>query len=209
MKKVVLTAVAVLGFVVSNAQEVKYGAKLGLNMSNFAGDAENTDAKLGFQVGGFAEIKITDKFAVQPELMFSAQGAKSEESYSSGGYTSLSEDTQKFNYINIPVMAKYYATEKLYIEAGPQIGFLMSAKSEYKETVTFGGETEVTSGSDDVKEFVNSTDFGLGLGLGFNFTENIGAGLRYTSGLSNLAKDAPAGYKVTNSNIALSVSYKF
>lgn len=209
MKKIVLTAVAVLGFVVSNAQEVKYGAKLGLNLSNFAGDAEDANGKLGLLVGGFAEIKISDKFAIQPELLFSAQGSKSEESESSSGFSSTSEDTQKLNYLNIPVMAKYYATEKLFIEAGPQIGFLLSAKSEYEDTQTFGGSTQTTSGSTDIKEFVNSTDFGLNIGLGFNFTENIGAGLRYTSGLSNILKDAEDGYKVTNSNIALSVSYTF
>lgn len=205
MKKIVLTAVAVLGFVVSNAQEVKYGAKLGLNYSNYAGDVEDANGKLGLLVGGFAEIKIADKFAIQPELLFSAQGYKSEESSSN----SSREYTEKLNYLNIPVMAKYYATEKLFIEAGPQIGFLLSGKAEFEGSQNFGGTTTTFSGSEDIKDEFNSTDFGLNIGLGFNFTENIGAGLRYTSGLSNIIKDAEDGYKITNNNIALSVSYTF
>jgi hypothetical protein len=209
MKKVFLTAVAVFGFAFANAQEVKYGAKAGLNLSNFAGDAEGNSAKVGFQIGGFAEIKISDKFAIQPELLFSAQGAKEKESYKESGITVTSEDIIKLNYLNIPIMAKYYATEKLYIEAGPQIGLLMSAKSEFKETETFGGLTETISGSADVKKYFNSTDFGLNVGFGYIFTENIGAGVRYTSGLSNIGKDAPSDFKVTNSNIAVSVSYNF
>lgn len=209
MKKVLFTAIAVFGFAFANAQEIKFGAKAGLNLSNFAGDAEGTSTKVGFQVGAFAEIKISYKFAVQPELLFSAQGAKAEESFSGPGYSFSSEDTQKNSYINIPVMAKFYATEKLYIEAGPQIGFLMSANADFEETETFGGQTETFSGSIDNKEAFNSTDFGLNFGFGFNFTENIGAGVRYTSGLSNIAKDAPADFKVTNTNIAFSLSYTF
>ena len=207
MKKVLLTVAAVMAFGLMNAQEVKYGAKAGLNMSNFGGDAENTDMKIGFQIGGFAEIKISDKFSVQPELLFSTQGAKSEESGSESGYSYTSKETLKLNYLNIPVMAKYYATEKFYVEAGPQIGFLMSAEAESEDTVSFGGVTESESTTTDVKEFTNSTDFGLGLGLGYNFTENIGAGLRYTAGLSDIYKDSDG--KVNNSNIAISVAYTF
>jgi hypothetical protein len=208
MKKVFLTAVAVFGFAFANAQEVKYGAKAGLNLSNFAGDLEGASTKAGFQIGGYAEIKISDKFAVQPELLFSAQGAKSKISYTQLGISFTEKSTEKLNYLNIPVMAKYYATEKLYIEAGPQIGFLMSAKSDTETTGTLGTTTEITSESVDAKKYYNSTDFGLNFGFGYNFTENIGAGVRYTSGLSNISKDVPS-YKVNNTNIALSVAYTF
>ena len=58
MKKVLLTVAAVMAFGLMNAQEVKYGAKAGLNLSNVAGDVENNDMKISFQIGGFAEIKI-------------------------------------------------------------------------------------------------------------------------------------------------------
>jgi opacity protein-like surface antigen len=178
MKKVLFAAVAVLAFGVSNAQEIKFGAKAGLNMSNFTGDAE-TDAKIGFFVGGFAEIGISDKFAVQPELLFSVLGAKDDVA----NYDS--------NYLLLPVMAKYYATEKLSLEAGPQVGFLMSAK--------YDGE--------DIKDFYKSTDFALNLGAGYDVTENINVGLRYSLGLSNVSD--VDGADVKTSNISLGVGYKF
>jgi outer membrane protein assembly factor BamA len=84
----------------------------------------------------------------------------------------------------------------------------MSAKSDTETTGTLGTTTERTSESVDAKKYYNSTDFGLNFGFGYNFTENIGAGVRYTSGLSNIAKDVPS-YKVNNTNIALSVAYTF
>ena len=178
MKKVLFTAVAVLGFTFANAQETKFGAKAGLNMSNFTGDAE-TDAKIGFYVGGFAEIKLTDKFAVQPEVLFSMLGAKDD----NANYDS--------NYILVPVMAKYFVTEQLSLEAGPQIGFLMSAKYD----------------GNDIKDFYTSTDFGMNFGAGYDVTENINVGVRYSLGLSNVV-DA-SGVDVKTSNIALGLGYKF
>ena len=188
MKKVLLTVAAVMAFGLMNAQEVKYGAKAGLNLSNLAGDVENADMKVGFQVGGFAEIKVSDKFAVQPELLFSNLGTKVD----FDGTTV----TENLNYVVVPVMAKYFAAEKFSIEAGPQIGLKKKTKAKAD------GE------SVDIKDEFNSTDFGLNVGFGYDFTENIGVGLRYTAGLSNIAKDS-GDFKVNNTNIALTVGYKF
>ena len=178
MKKLLFTAVAVFAFGFTNAQETKFGAKAGLNMSNLTGDA-NTDSKVGFFVGGFAEIKLTDKFAVQPELLYSALGAKDD------------NDSYNLNYLLVPVMAKYFVTEQLSLEAGPQIGFLMSAK--------YDGE--------DIKDLFNSTDLGFNFGAGYDVTETINVGLRYSLGLSNVLDSDFADAKT--SNIGLAVGYKF
>src|SRR5690606_6511134 len=129
MKKTVLLLLFVtMAAFTSNAQEIKFGAKAGLNISNQTGDIENTKSLIGFHIGGFAEIKFTEKFAFQPELLYSLQGAKYD--FSEEDFTE--ESTLKLNYLNIPLMFKYYATESLFVEAGPQIGLLLSAKEDYK-----------------------------------------------------------------------------
>ena len=208
MKKVLLTVAAVMAFGLMNAQEVKYGAKAGLNLSNLAGDVENADMKVGFQIGGFAEIKVSDKFSVQPELLFSTQGAKSEESYSDM-YGSITIDlTQKLNYLNVPVMAKYYVDKKFYLEAGPQIGFLLSAEQKAVAKGIYYGESVYETETVDNKSSLNSTDFGINIGLGFNFTDKIGANLRYTSGLSDIDKE-DSNSEIYNSNIGISISCNF
>lgn len=186
MKKLVFTAIAVFTFGLTNAQETKFGAKAGLNMADWYGDdAEGADSRTSFHVGGFAEIKVSDKFAVQPELLYSSQGAK-------GDGAKINTD-----YLNIPVMAKFYATEKLSIEAGPQVGFLLSAKLK-PDT----GDTQ------DVKDAIKSTDFGVNVGLGYNFTENITGGLRYNLGLSSVP-DSEDINDVKNGVFALSMGYRF
>jgi opacity protein-like surface antigen len=185
MKKILLTAAAVFAFSFANAQEVKFGVKAGLNLADWSGDnADGIDSRVAFHVGGLAEIKLSDKFALQPELLYSSQGGKAD-----GG-------TYNVDYINIPVMAKFYVVDKFSIEAGPQVGFLVSAKAK------------PDSGDDvDIKDELKSTDFGANFGLGYNFTDNISAGVRYNLGLSQIV-DAD-DVDVQNTVFSISAAYRF
>ncbi|KIA99659.1 hypothetical protein OA88_19535 [Flavobacterium sp. JRM] len=202
MKKITLSIIAVLAFGFSNAQEVRFGVKGGINLSTLTGDIYDASSKVGFQVGGFAEIKLSDKFFVQPELLYSTQGAKSKVS----AYDFSSESNFKFGYLNVPVMAKYYVMDKFSLEAGPQIGFLVSAKNDYSYSVLGYNE----SGKEDVKDQFKSIDFGVNFGAGYDFTENISAGVRYNLGLSNITDFGDGdNAKFKNSVFSLSVGYKF
>lgn len=183
----------VFGF--ANAQSTRFGVKGGLNISNFTGYQEDVKSLVGFHIGGFAEIKLAKKFAIQPEFLFSTQGTTIE------GYNGDSNTTVKVNYLNIPILAKYYITDAFSVEAGPQIGFLLSAKIR----------------GEDINDLFKSTDYGLNLGIGYDFTENFALGLRYTIGLSDIAdvpddsQDYPFAYNANfkNSNFALSLAYRF
>ncbi|WP_318640974.1 porin family protein [Flavobacterium ardleyense] len=210
MKKIILSVAAMLTFGFVNAQEVEFGVKAGVNIASITGDVEDVSAKIGFHIGGFAEIKISEKFSVQPELLFSTQGAKSEYTYNEGGFTEKSTDKLNLNYINIPVMAKLYVAEGFSLEAGPQIGFLMSSKTKSDYTITGGGMDINESVEVDSKEFTNTVDFGLNFGLGYKFTENLSAGARYNLGLSDINKEVDGeALSVKNSVIQVSIGYSF
>ena len=209
MKKIILTVAAVFALGCANAQDkqsagnIRYGMKGGMNVATLTGDETDTKSLIGLHIGGFMEYKVNDKFAIQPELLFSMQGTRYEYSEFDGFDTYDVEDKFKLNYLNIPIMAKYYATKKFNIEAGPQIGFLLSAKYEYSDSV-YG------SGEENVKEFVKSVDFGLNLGVGFDFTDNIFAGARYSFGLSNINDLGDYDdFKSYNGVFSLSAGYKF
>jgi opacity protein-like surface antigen len=192
MKKIILSAIAVMAFGFTNAQSTRFGVKGGLNLSTVVGgDVEDTKSLVGFHVGGFAEIKVVEKFFIQPELLYSAQGTKFD------GPFGEDFDT-KLNYLNIPVLAKYYIVEKFSVEAGPQLGILLSAKAD----------------GEDIKDYTRSVDFGFNVGAGYNFTDNLSIGLRYTIGLSPISDkdiDNEDDYydSAKNSNLALSLAYKF
>lgn len=205
MKKIILTVAAVCAFGFANAQEAKFGIKGGLNFATFAGDTDGLDlkSKAGLNVGGFVEVKLSEKVSLQPELLYSMQGIKTEgfevviDNQAIRGDVSIN-----LAYLNITVMFKYYAAEKFNVEIGPQLGFLVGAKSLTKVN---GNEAE-----QDVKDNFKSVDFGLNFGAGYDFTKNIAAGFRYNLGLANISKtEAGDDSKITNSVLSLSLCYKF
>jgi len=201
MKKLFLfAAVAVFGFTM-NAQDVRFGAKAGVNFASIAGDdTDGVDGRTSFHVGGVAEIMFSEKFSFQPELLYSSQGSKYEESESGYSY----EEKLKLDYINIPLMAKYYVAEGFSIEAGPQVGFLISAKNEWEENdEVFGSD----SGEVDVKDYVKSIDFGLNFGVGYKMDSGLNFGARYNLGLNTIAEED--GVDITNNVIQVSVGYFF
>src|SRR5687768_6232748 len=140
MKNLVLLLVFASALTVSQAQ-VKFGGKAGLNLSNFSGDdADDAKSKIGFNIGGFAEIPVASTFAVKPELVFSTQGAKSDDN-------TFGDFKLNLSYLNIPILGKYNTASGFFAETGPQIGFLLAAKAKADDE------------SEDVKDFYKSTDF--------------------------------------------------
>lgn len=214
MKKILLSAVFLFS-ALSYAQDVKFGAKVGLNISNFSGDVEDTKSLIGAHLGGFAEISISEKFAIQPELLFSMQGAKSEYSESDVDYSYSEESKTKLNYLNVPILAKYYVAEKFALLAGPQFGILMSAKEDFEFSENDNGITDSGSESIDAKEFYKSLALSFNLGASYSITENFFVDARYNLGLSSIAKDYTDEFgdstslKINNNVFQFSVGYKF
>lgn len=189
MKKVFFTAVALFAIGFAQAQTARFGVKGGLNVSTLTGNIENAEAKIGAHVGGLVEIKITNKFAIQPELLLSLQGAKNDYTRGSGNYRYTNEEKVNLTYINIPVMAKFYVIPKLSLEAGPQLGFLVNAENKYTETEVDGGDVFTVSRKNDIKGNLRTIDAGFNLGASYYFTNNLFVQGRYTIGLSSIDKN--------------------
>ena len=167
---------------------IVFGLKGGLNVSNFIGDINNNTFRTSVHIGIFSEIMISDKFSLQPELLYSGQG------FSGRALPGFSRS--KYDYINFPVLAKIYVAKKISIEAGPQLGFLVSAKEKTdNDNVSISNQKTV--------------DFSLNLGLAYDLKNGIFFQTRYNLGLSNINSGANANaVKYTNSVIQLSVGIK-
>ena len=183
MKKILLLAVVtVLGFTNVNAQEIKFGAKGGLNFATISGDnTKGVDLVTSFNFGVLSEIPISDKFSFQPEIMYSGQGY------------SFNDNTIALSYLNIPLMEKYYVTKGLSVEAGPQIGFLLAAKNE----------------KTDVKDSFNTFDFGINFGLGYKLDNGLNFVARYNLGLTDINNVENSSSKNKNGVFQVSVGYFF
>lgn len=199
----------VFGLAISNAQEIKFGAKAGVNFASLGGDLKDVDGRTSFHIGAVAEIVISQQFSFQPELVYSSQGFKVNGTDYTIGVAIDVEQTLKLEYINLPLMAKFYVAEQFAIEAGPQIGFLVAAKSKIESTSN--GTSE--SNTEDVKDFYKGIDFGLGAGVSYKLENGLFFGARYNLGLSNISENGNAeiadDFETQNNVIQVSVGYFF
>lgn len=100
-------------------------------------------------------------------------------------------------YLTVPVMVRYNPVKIFNIHAGPQFGFLMSAKQK------FDGDSQ------DIKDSMKGLDLGLGIGAGVDLPMGLGLSARYVLGLSNIAEEADGAEGTLKNNVVqLSVSYK-
>jgi len=211
MKKLLIfTAIVLFGFTNVNAQEeMQFGVKGGVNFATITGDnTDSFESRTCLNFGLVMELPISDVFSFQPELLYSCQGADYSEdlsefdiSITSKSTNSTDIGTYKIDYLNLPLMAKYYVAEGFSLEAGPQIGFLLSAKVEYD----FAGE----SGEVDIKDDVKGIDFGVNFGFGYKFDGGLNLGARYNLGLSDANDDPDFDDTYKNSVIQVSVGYFF
>ena len=163
---------------VSARSQVQYGMKAGVNYVNnimvnlpYKG-GNNNKFRLGYHIGGLGQIKLKQKLILCPEILFSNKGYKFEglpnTQPSGGGGVHL-------NYINLPLLLGYKVIDDWTIVLGPELGYLVSAKSKFKsETI-------------DVKYiWDNNFDFGLLIGSNYALSNKFTIEIRYIHGLSSV-----------------------
>jgi hypothetical protein len=143
--------------------------------------------KIGFNVGVLAHIHTGNQFwAFQPELYYSAEGAKSKAN---------NDNKLDLGYLNLPVLIQYMFDNGFRLEAGPQVGFLMNAKNKVGSTST------------DVKDDLNGAVFSIPAGIGYLTSTGLGFDARYNFGISNIYKESAT--KVHSNVFQFDVFYQF
>ena len=180
---------AILMTATAKAQNVNVGVKGGLNIYNINNDnGAKSDNLLGFNLGLVGHIHLAKQLAFQPEIVYSAQGAK----FNTGSV----ETKIQLGYINVPLLLQYMFDNGFRLQAGPQVGFLVNAKSKTPNLTV------------DVKDNYKKVDVGLGAGIGYvNPSTNFGIDARYNLGLSNINDNSSV--KSTNRGVQVGVFYLF
>lgn len=189
MKKIFLTLSMCSLLSLGAFAQLSGGLKAGVNIANqkwsSGGFSVSPSSKVGFHVGGYLSAMLGDKIGIQPELLFSTMGSK-------GDFFDTGEQTLDMNYITIPVMVKIGLGEMFNLQAGPQFGYLLSAKSD----------------GEDIKDSFKSLDLGAAFGVGVDISK-VTAGVRYYLGFANQLDEADAGdLKITNNAVQIYVGIK-
>jgi hypothetical protein len=158
----------------------RLGIKAGINVANlFANDVVSSNALLGFNGGVFLKIAINQRFAFQPELLFSTQGAELE--YNNSFVTGTV--TYHLNYLQVPLVGVYNVTRNINIQGGIYLASLLSTQTKNgADDGSFNFEEQIS------KSNFQSIDYGLLVGLGADLNR-ISFGIRYNYGVSNIGKE--------------------
>lgn len=186
MKFYLITIITILVLLASSAtaQHTNIGVKGGLNSFNIETDnGSGFDSKIGLHVGLLGHIHLSNQFGLQPEIVYSMQGAKS-------GNSEI-----KLDYINVPVLVQYMFDNGFRVQAGPQLGILLNAKAE-------------NSSSLDVSDEFKSIDLGLSVGASYvHVSTGFGLDARYNLGLSDISETSIVNS--TNRGLQVGVFYLF
>ena len=179
MKKLfVFLAITCIGF-----SSMSQGIKAGVNFANFAGDdASDEKTLVAFYAGVMYNIMISDMFSIEPQLMYSGQGAKDD-----------NDLKLLLSYILLNPLFRYNTQSGFFVGTGPQIGFLLSAK------------VKQSGNSADVKDQFKGTDIAWAFALGYDMANGFGIYGRYNLGLTNIIDDDDADLK--NSVIQIGFRY--
>lgn len=204
MKKVFVLIAATIVSMSAMAQ-VQFGAKVGFDLTHFWGEDAPHGIQPNYQVGLMLEYKFSPKFAIAPEVVFAAQGGKATADVYDDDVDGLikAKGTFHTNYINVPLMLKFYATPNFSIDFGPQAGFNVYSK------MTASGKLANVEAKEsiDLKDNTKTVDFGVALGGTYNLTENAFVQARYTLGLTNVF-DIPDSHE-KNGNVQIAFGMKF
>jgi hypothetical protein len=160
-----------------NAQDFKFGFLTGIDVVNirlkdkiaFEGDPRVYDPMISFHVNGYVGFKGTGFWGLSVEPGFIQKG----------GIQKSADDNIRIqlNYIQLPILADFYLSDKIFVSVGPEFGYMMSAKAKSKDI------------SNDIS-FLYDNEFEVSglIGINYNIIDKMDLGFRYSHGLTYTSK---------------------
>lgn len=144
MKKIILSSLLVLAMSFTYAQKTQFGITTGVDFASaklkFPGGS-STESETGFYVGGLVDIAASDKFHVQPELLFV-----------------FIKDSKQ---LQLPILAKLFLAEKFSVLVGPD--FLFDLDGDSAGTKSMGVGFDFGGAYDIGKNFSIEAKYNLGI----------------------------------------------
>ncbi|MGD8700040.1 MAG: outer membrane beta-barrel protein, partial [Gemmatimonadales bacterium] len=186
-------------------QNLRAGAKFGIDFADLGGDVEDTSIKTGFSTGVFFAADLGTMFRLGIDAQYVQKGAKADDE------EPLDELKVKLDYFEFLVpFSVLVPTEGSFTPrffAGPAIAFETSCK--LAATVE-GVDVDIDCDDQDIGLLTKSVDFGLFFGLGADVALGKGAftfDLLYNLGLSNINDVAGLDESLKNRNIQFTIGY--
>ncbi|MGM1057248.1 MAG: porin family protein [Bacteroidota bacterium] len=195
MRKISILAIAIIFSLTTNSyaqnSNIEYGIKAGANHSKFTPDFEvdgrdvlQYQRKVGFYLGGFFNVGISEKLQFQPELLFALQGTgvliEDIELNVWGESPTLADFESNINEstLAVPLVFRYFFTEMFFMDGGPQLGIIINRNEKIKK-VAF----EQPGEPDEMEFDYDNFDLGITVGIGYKLSEDLIINGRFFFGL--------------------------
>lgn len=231
---------------IANAQDWWIGLHGGPSIPHLSGGGNEVSngysSIVAPNLGLLVERFFTKHISVQLEINYSGQGGERDGlqpiTQPPAGLPSLPpghyyyadfKNKSELDYLEIPVMGKYQSGLSnhwlIFVEAGPYVGFLLSAKQKTSGTsqiylngapLTIGGQPLSHASFDaetNVKDDLNTVNWGIigGVGVGYvlnNYNE-IFFDIRGEYGLRSVQKDTATNGSSNTGCVVFSIGYKY
>ena len=173
-----------------------YGPRIGLCFSSFVGpNPRTTNFPVGAIIGMYGELKVTEKFSLQQDLLYTSAG-------SNYAFTSQPESHYKVSltYLSFPMHADFKLIHNLHLQAGIQGSVLVSALTNMTNMGTIVKQ--------DNLDGYNHVDYGPSAGISYEFTNGLNVSVRAYRGLKPVWKNT-SGNELYNTYLQCLVGYRF
>lgn len=161
--------------------------KIGYSSANYYSTEELDNSPIsGINFGIESDYFFNNRWSLHSGLLYQRMGSKISSNYK-----------EKLSYLTIPINANWHfgSTRKWYLNFGPSIGFITSAKAEFKQMNTFDpAEIGFNTGANDIKDLVNTFQLGLNYGIGYKIFINdkfsLSIDYQGMTGLSEVPKES-------------------
>lgn len=127
--KIIFSFVATLLVAQVSMAQFHIGVKGGANVTKVDGKSFEDQFNYGYHLGGFAQIKISNKLEIQPEVLFNQFSTTLDSNYNHlyQNVFNSSQSSVKLNYLSVPILLNYKLIGNfMLLQVGPQFGILMN-----------------------------------------------------------------------------------
>lgn len=177
--------------------KVRFGITGGVNIANTVSAFNpnfSTAAIAGFNAGLTLDIPLAFPVSFAPEVLYSQKGY--------AAVTNNGNFTQRSNYIDVPLLAKFRLSPTFSFLVGPQVSFPVSTTTTYDNGF-------VVTAQQSYNTYSQKTILDGVVGVAFDLSPNVELRARYTVDLEQNQQNASYGGDFRNQVWQIGLGFKF
>lgn len=174
-----------------NSDGLEFGLEGGVNWSDVSD--LGTKSLANFNLGFYFDIRLKNNWRIDTGVLVKSTLGTNNLTDEDLTYLGIVKETepgsysQEISYFIVPILLKYNFKNRIYVEGGPQLGWMRDAYVEFNHE----SDAKDIQIQEFNKDMLNRIDAGLTVGTGYKLRDDNGMtlGIKYYYGLVDVYKD--------------------